>query len=64
VKRLQSLITEIGLDAERVHMFQLSSAQAGEFVHIAEKMTDQIEKLGPNPFTIRPAGQHSRPDQV
>jgi len=64
VKRLQSLITEIGLDAERVRMFQLSSAQAGEFVHIAEEMTNQIEKLGPNPFTKRLAGQQPGPEQV
>lgn len=61
---MQSLITEIGLDAERVHMFQLSSAQAGEFVHIAEEMTNQIEKLGPNPFTQRQAGGQPGSEQV
>jgi F420-non-reducing hydrogenase iron-sulfur subunit len=50
VKHLQALLVEIGMEPERVRMFNLSSAMAGEFVRIAEEMTTQIGKLGQNPL--------------
>jgi len=50
VKHIRNLLGEIGLEPERVRMYQLSSAMAGEFVRISEEMTREIEKLGPNPL--------------
>ena len=50
VKQLQTLLVEIGMEPERVRMFNLSSAMASEFVRIAEEMTAQIGKLGQNPL--------------
>jgi coenzyme F420-reducing hydrogenase delta subunit len=44
------LLKEIGLEPERVRMFNLSSAMAGQFVTAATEMTQQIEGLGPNPL--------------
>jgi F420-non-reducing hydrogenase iron-sulfur subunit len=42
------LFSEIGLEPERVHMFNMSAAMAGEFARAAQEMTDKIETLGPN----------------
>ena len=50
VKQLQGLLAEIGMEPQRVKMFNLSSAMASEFVRIAEEMTVQIENLGKNPL--------------
>jgi coenzyme F420-reducing hydrogenase delta subunit len=47
---VQELLTRIGLEAERVKMFNLSAAMAGEFVAAAIGMTEQIHELGPNPL--------------
>jgi len=43
---------EIGLQPDRVRMFNLSSAMAAGFVEAAIEMTNQILKIGPNPFRI------------
>jgi len=52
VERLQVLLKEVGLESERVQMFNLSSAMAGRFTEIAKEMTAQIATLGPNPLRI------------
>ena len=50
VGRLQELLTQIGLEAERVQMVNMSSAMAGQFVEAAEQMCQTIAELGPNPL--------------
>jgi len=50
VEYLQSLLKEIGLEPERVRMFNLSAAMAGQFVEITKEMTEKITELGPNPL--------------
>ena len=50
---LQTLLNEIGLEPERVKMFNLSSAMAGQFVEAAKEMTEKIVKLGLNPLRER-----------
>lgn len=50
VGRLQALLKEIGLEPERVQMFNLSSAMAGRFVEITTEMTEKIESFGINPL--------------
>jgi F420-non-reducing hydrogenase iron-sulfur subunit len=54
VEYLQKLLAEIGLEAQRVQMYNLSSAMAGQFVSAAKEMTEQITTLGPNPLRGRP----------
>jgi F420-non-reducing hydrogenase iron-sulfur subunit len=51
---LKEILAQIGLEPERVEMFNMSAAMAGEFVEATEKMTAQVEALGPNP--LRSAG--------
>jgi coenzyme F420-reducing hydrogenase delta subunit len=50
VSRVQELLAQIGLEPERVRMFNLSSAMAGRFVEIASEMTEQVTALGPSPL--------------
>jgi len=48
VEYLQSLLKEIGLEAERVQMFNLSAASAGRFVEITREIVDKVGKMGEN----------------
>jgi coenzyme F420-reducing hydrogenase delta subunit len=43
-------LSRIGLEAERLQMFQMSAAMAGEFVLVAQQMTELVARLGPNPL--------------
>jgi hypothetical protein len=42
------LLEQIGLERERVRMYNMSSAMAGEFARAAIEMVDHIAQLGPN----------------
>ena len=46
------MLEQIGLEPERVRMFHMSSAMAGQFAAAASEMTEQIEALGPNPLRL------------
>jgi coenzyme F420-reducing hydrogenase delta subunit len=46
----QELLRQIGMEPERVRMFNMSSAMAGGFVSAAQEMTEKIVELGPNPL--------------
>ena len=54
VEYIQKLLAEIGLEGQRVQMYNLSSAMAGQFVAAAKEMTEQITTLGPNPLRRLP----------
>jgi len=41
---------QIGLEPDRIRMFQMSSAMAGAFASAAQEMSEQIHSLGPNPL--------------
>jgi coenzyme F420-reducing hydrogenase delta subunit len=50
VAAVQKLLSEAGLEPERVKMFNLSSAMGPRFAEIAAEMTETIKKLGPTPI--------------
>jgi len=54
VEHIKHLLVQIGLEPDRVRMFQMSSAEANQFVQAAKDMTEQIESLGPNPLKSNP----------
>jgi F420-non-reducing hydrogenase iron-sulfur subunit len=60
VERLQELLAQIGLEAERVQMVNVSSAMAGQFVASAVQMCQAIAALGPNP--LRRASHNGKDD--
>jgi coenzyme F420-reducing hydrogenase delta subunit len=49
VGQVKKILTELGLEPERVEMYNLSAAQGPRFAEIAREMTDKILKLGPSP---------------
>jgi F420-non-reducing hydrogenase iron-sulfur subunit len=50
VEYVQKLLEEVGLEADRVRMYNLTSGEAPTFVAYAQEMTENIQALGPNPL--------------
>jgi coenzyme F420-reducing hydrogenase delta subunit len=44
------LLEEIGLEADRVRMYNLSSGEGPTFAAYAKEMTELIKAMGPNPL--------------
>jgi coenzyme F420-reducing hydrogenase delta subunit len=49
VTYVKKVLTELGIEPERVAMYNLSSAQGARFAEIANEMVEQIRDLGPTP---------------
>jgi len=47
VQAIQTLLTKMGIQPERLEFFNLSSAQGERFAEIAREMTQRIRELGP-----------------
>ncbi len=54
VQRAQQLLAEIGLEPERLEMFNLSSAQGARFAEIVTEMHQRLCRLGPSPLRPDP----------
>jgi coenzyme F420-reducing hydrogenase delta subunit len=52
VAQTAALLDKVGVEGERVAMFNLSSSEAPRFVEIAAEMTERITALGPNPIKV------------
>lgn len=50
VDYVKRVLEEIGIEPERVEMFNLSSAMGPRFAEIAIEMTEKIKTIGPNPM--------------
>ena len=50
VERAKKLLTEIGLDGERLEMYNMSASMGPRFAEVALEMTEKIRTLGPNPL--------------
>ncbi len=50
VEAVRSALGELGLEEDRAKMFFLPRGLHPEFIDVAQKMTDNITKLGPSPF--------------
>jgi coenzyme F420-reducing hydrogenase delta subunit len=50
VMHAQKLLEEVGIDGERVRMYNLSSGEGPTFAAYAKEMTEHIKKIGPNPL--------------
>lgn len=49
VEYVKKVLEEIGIEPERVEMYNLSSAQGQRFAEIANEMVDRIKGLGSSP---------------
>jgi coenzyme F420-reducing hydrogenase delta subunit len=54
VERARQLLVEIGLDPERLEMFNLSSAEGTRFAEIATIMVERVQRLGRSPLRPDP----------
>lgn len=50
VEYVQRTLEELGIEKERVQMYNLSSAQGARFAQIANEVVEKIRKLGPTPI--------------
>ena len=57
VERAKQLLEEIGLEPERLEMYNLSSAEGQRFAEIVTEMTERLKSLGPSP--LRPDREHT-----
>jgi coenzyme F420-reducing hydrogenase delta subunit len=55
VMYVKKVLEELGIEPERVEMFNLSSGQGTRFAEIAQQMLERIKALGPNPINIKKA---------
>jgi len=53
VEHARQLLDEIGLEGDRVRMYNLSSGEGPTFAAYAKEMTEHIKNLGPNPLGAR-----------
>jgi coenzyme F420-reducing hydrogenase delta subunit len=47
---VKKMLTELGVEPDRVEMYNLSAAQGPRFAEIAREMTEKIRALGPSPI--------------
>lgn len=50
VERAKKILSEIGLEPERLEMYNLSSAEGTRFAEIVTEMNERLAKLGPSPL--------------
>ncbi|ABK18805.1 methyl-viologen-reducing hydrogenase, delta subunit [Syntrophobacter fumaroxidans MPOB] len=50
VDYVQEILKSIGIEPERVVMYNLSAGEGPRFAEIAVEMTEKIRQLGPNPI--------------
>jgi F420-non-reducing hydrogenase iron-sulfur subunit len=55
VNYVKKVMEEIGIEPQRVAMFNLSSAMGPRFAEIAAEMTQRVKALGPNPVNVASA---------
>ncbi len=52
VAYVKKVLEEIGMEPERVEMYNLSAAQGTRFAEIAREFTERIRDLGPSPVGL------------
>ncbi len=48
------MLAEIGLEPERLEMFNLSSAEGGRFAEIVMTMVERVKRMGRSPLRPKP----------
>ncbi len=49
VKYVKGILEALGIEPERVEMFNMSSAEGPRFAQVAREFTERIKELGPSP---------------
>jgi F420-non-reducing hydrogenase iron-sulfur subunit len=56
VERAKKFLAEIGIEPERLEMFNLSSAEGTRFAEIVNTMSNRVRELGPSPLRVERRG--------
>jgi F420-non-reducing hydrogenase iron-sulfur subunit len=59
VDYVKTLLPEVGLEPERVEMYNMSSAMGAKFAEVATEFTERIKQLGPNPLRRHDVSPHA-----
>lgn len=59
VQYTKGLLKEIGLEPERLEMFNMSSSMAKAFAEAVEEMTRRARELGPSPIKGKAAASRA-----
>ena len=59
VDHVKDLLAEVGLEPERIEMYNMSSAEGAKFAAAATEFTERIRQLGPNPAKRRGVSPHA-----
>jgi coenzyme F420-reducing hydrogenase delta subunit len=49
---VKKLLIQIGIDPERLEMFNLSAAMGPRWAEICNEFTEKVRKLGPSPVAL------------
>ena len=60
VERAKEILQEIGLEPERLEMYNLSSADGPRFAEIVTEMSERVARLGPSPIPKGPDGAEKK----
>ncbi len=61
VAYVQEILDKIGMDRERLAMYNLSAGEGPRFAEIAREMTEKILKLGPSPIRTEKSRASQKP---
>lgn len=64
VERAKQLLDEIGLDPDRLEIFNLSSSDGARFAEIAGEMSQRLTKLGPSPLRLDDPTEEQNTEQM
>ncbi|MBI4320431.1 MAG: hydrogenase iron-sulfur subunit [Chloroflexi bacterium] len=56
VNHLKKVLDEVGIDGNRLEMYNMSAAMGQRFAEVATEMTERIRQLGPSPARRRGDG--------
>ena len=59
VNHVKRLLSELGIEPERVEMYNMSSAMGARFAEVATEFTERIKALGPNPAKRQGVSPHA-----
>jgi F420-non-reducing hydrogenase iron-sulfur subunit len=51
------MLAEVGLEPERVEMYNIGASDAPKFAAACNEMTERAKKLGPNPLRKKEAAE-------
>lgn len=50
---MKKLLEEVGIEGERIEMYNIGASDAVQFAAACNEMTDKARNLGPNPLRMK-----------